>query len=287
MSPVRNGGMSPVRNGGGMSPVGNGGRAPEYGGRYRGKVAVVSGASSGLGRRLALDLAGAGASVVVVARRKEALADLEGEMGALSARSTARPCDVGDTDAWTAVLRDVEECYGAIDVLVNNAGMDPGIRLADIDVDDFRRVLEVNFLAAVAGTLAVFPGMRARGAGIVANVSSDGGRLPSPGPGAYPSSKAALSAFTESVSFRAERYGVRMHVVYPAWMPTDMGVGALRRGLRHPPRLTRRTEEQVARMVMARLGGRRLDISASRLIDAATVFRAVAPRTYHRLRRTW
>ncbi|HLI74132.1 MAG TPA: SDR family oxidoreductase [Acidimicrobiales bacterium] len=264
-----------------------GGRAPDYDGRYAGSVAVVSGASSGLGRHLALGLARAGAVVVAVGRRKDVLVDLAHELEVLTPGARAAPCDVRDTEALTALLADVEAAHGHLDILVNNAGTDPGIRLSEIDVDDFRRTLEVNFVAAVAGTLAVLPGMRSRGRGIVANVSSDGGRLPSPGPGAYPASKAALSAFTESVSFRVERQGVRLHVVYPAWMPTTMGLGALQRGLRHPPRFTRRTEDEVARLVLARLGGPRLEISASRLIDAATVFRAVAPSLYHRLRRTW
>jgi short-subunit dehydrogenase len=159
--------------------------------------------------------------------------------------------------------------------------------LADMTMAEVRRAFEVNFFAAVAGTLAVLPGMIDRGAGIVANVSSDGGRLPSPGPGIYPASKAALSAFTESVSFRVARRGVAMHVVYPAWMPTDMGRGAMGRGLRAPPRLTRRTEQEVARLMLDAMGGRRFEISASGLIDAATVFRAVLPRTYHHFRRTW
>jgi NAD(P)-dependent dehydrogenase (short-subunit alcohol dehydrogenase family) len=250
-------------------------------------VAVVSGASSGLGRRLASGLARAGALVVVVGRRKDVLLELADELGALTPGARAAPCDVRDTEAWTGLLAEVEDTHGRVDILVNNAGTDPGIRLSEIDLDDFRRTFEVNFVAPVAGTLVVLPGMRARSHGIIANVSSDGGRLPSPGPGAYPASKAALSAFTESVSFRVERDGVHMHVVYPAWMPTSMGLGALQRGLRHPPRFTRRTEDEVADIVLARMGGPRLEISASRLIDAATVFRAMAPGPYHRLRRTW
>jgi short-subunit dehydrogenase len=133
----------------------------------------------------------------------------------------------------------------------------------------------------------VVPGMIDRGEGIVVNVSSDGGRLPSPGPGIYPASKAALSAFTESVSFRVAAKGIRMHVVYPAWMPTAMGRGAIGRGLRAPPRLTRKTEEEVARLILDKMGRRAVDISASRLIDAATVFRVTMPETYHFFRRTW
>ena len=256
-------------------------------GRYRGKVVVVSGASSGLGRRMALDLAGAGAVVTAVARRRDVLADLEGELKGVSEESGVVACDVAETGRWTALLGEVEKSRGRIDVLVNNAATDSGLRLAEMTMDDVRETFEVNFFSAVAATLTVLPGMIDRHSGIVVNVSSDGGRLPSPGPGIYPASKAALSAFTESVSFRVARSGVAMHVVYPAWMPTAMGREALGRGLRTPPRLTRRTEQEVARLVLDRMGGRAVDISASGLIDAATVFRVVLPRAYHHFRREW
>ncbi len=116
---------------------------------------------------------------------------------------------------------------GPVDLLVNNAAQDPGVRLVDISEEDFRHTFDVNFFAPVAATLAVLPGMLERGSGTIVNVSSDGGRLPSPGPGAYPSSKAALSAFTESTSFRLGPRGVHMHVVYPAFMATELGLGAL------------------------------------------------------------
>ncbi|MHB8440335.1 MAG: SDR family NAD(P)-dependent oxidoreductase, partial [Acidimicrobiales bacterium] len=248
----------------------------------------VSGASSGFGRRLALDFAAAGAHVVAVARRKDLLDELAEQIAAQGAGSVeGRGCDLADTDAWVALLEDTAARHGRIDVLVNNAAIDPGIRLRDITVDDYRSSFDVNFFAAVAGTLAVLPQMIERGEGIVANVSSDGGRLPSPGPGAYPATKAALSAFTESVSFRAEARGVHMHVVYPAWMPTDMGLGALERGLRSPPRFTRRSTEHVSARVLKRLGGPSLEISASRMIDLAMIFRAMAPRLFHRMRRSW
>jgi len=250
-------------------------------------VAVVSGASSGLGRRVALDLAAGGAQVTAVVRRPESVVEVDRDLAVRSEESGAVVCDVSDTDAWSALVTELEKSRGRIDVLVNNAAIDPGIRLADMTMADVRHAFEVNFFAAVAGTLAVLPGMIDRGSGIVVNVSSDGGRLPSPGPGIYPASKAALSAFTESVSFRMARRGVRMHVVYPAWMPTAMGRGAIGRGLRAPPRLTRRTEEEVAELILRRMGGRAVEISASRLIDAATVFRSTLPRTYHFFRRTW
>jgi 2-hydroxycyclohexanecarboxyl-CoA dehydrogenase len=262
-------------------------RPPDFGGRYADRVAVVTGASGGLGAQLCRHLVGAGAVVVGLARNGERLHDLEVEMQKESPQSATMECDVADTAALRAALDTVTAEQGPIDVLVNNAAMDPGVRLVDISEDDFRRTFDVNFFAPVAATLAVAGPMAERGFGIIVNVSSDGGRLASPGPGAYPSSKAALSAFSESISFRLDTKGVHVHVVYPAFMPTDLGRGALDRGLRRPPRLTTRSVETVSRRVLARAGGPSLEISVSGLIDAAMVFRAVMPRTYHRLRRNW
>ncbi len=262
-------------------------RPPDFASRYAGQVAVVTGASAGLGAQLCRDLVHAGAVVVGLARNIERLEDLKIELQKDSPDSDVITCDVADTYALRDALQHVAATKGAIDVLVNNAAMDPGVRLADITEEDFRHTFDVNFFAPVAATLAVKDSMAERGQGIIVNVSSDGGRLPSPGPGAYPSSKAALSAFSESVSFRLGPKGVHVHVVYPAFMPTDLGLSALGRGLRRPPRLTTRSVETVSRRILSRAGGPALEISASGLIDVAMVFRYVMPRTYHRLRRNW
>jgi len=232
-------------------------------------------------------LACAGATVIGLSRHAERLASLSEELRAISPDSRTVVCDVADTDALHIALRAVIETEGGVDVLINNAAQDPGVRLTDITMDDFRRTFDVNFFAPIAATLAVLPSMRARGSGIIVNVSSDGGRLPSPGPGAYPSSKAALSAFTESTSFRLDPKGIHMHVVYPAFMATDLGLGALARGLRHPPRLTIRRVDAVSHIILARAGESSLEISASRLIDVVMVFRYLLPRTYHWGRKSW
>jgi len=274
-----------------MEPTGRVRRAaahpPAYDGRYGGRVAVVTGASAGLGAQLCRDLARAGATVVGVARSADRLEALAADLRAHSPDSGTITCDVADTDALRKALGTVTEMHGRIDLLVNNAALDPGVRLVDIGEEDFRRAFDVNFFGPVAATLAVLPDMLERGEGTIVNVSSDGGRLPSPGPGAYPSSKAALSAFSESISFRLGPRGIRIHVVYPAFMKTELGLAALGRGLRRPPRLTTRSVETVSRRILARAGGPSLEISVSGLIDAAMVFRAAMPRTYHRLRRSW
>jgi NAD(P)-dependent dehydrogenase (short-subunit alcohol dehydrogenase family) len=262
-------------------------RPPNYGGRYEGRLAVVTGASSGLGEQLCRDLVHAGATVVGLARNAERLESLGTALRATSATSHTLACDVSDTAALRSTLASIGASHGHIDLLINNAAVDPGVRLADIDEKDFRCTFDVNFFAPVAATLAVLPAMVARGEGIIVNVSSDGGRLPSPGPGAYPSSKAALSAFSESVFFRLRPKGVHVHVVYPAFMATPLGLGALQRGLRQPPKLTVRSVEVVSRTILARAGESPLEISVSRLIDAVMVFRQLLPRAYFWGRKDW
>jgi NAD(P)-dependent dehydrogenase (short-subunit alcohol dehydrogenase family) len=245
---------------------------------YRDQVAVVTGASSGLGRRLALDLAAAGSTVVGMARREDLLSTLG---------TPYRVCDVGNVPSYVEALRAVENEHGRIDILLNVAGRGGALPSEPAAVGTTRDVFEVNFFAPYAGMLQVLPGMRARGHGVIANMSSDDGRAPGPGAGDYSSSKAALSAATESVAFEARADGVAVHVVYPGWVPTEMGRAAVETGgMKLPPRSTRRTEEQVSALVLRRLGGPRLDINAAPVAVLAPVVRALAPRAYRRMRAT-
>lgn len=233
---------------------------------FAGQRAVVTGTSSGLGRRIALDLAAAGAEVTGIARRPS-----EG-IGSVQ-------CDVSDLDAYRRVLDDV----GPVDILVQAAAMEQRTRVEDADFDLYRRTIELNFFAAVAGTLAVVPGMVERRRGVVVNVSSDHGRAPAPGTPAYSASKAALSAFTESVAHEVRDRGVRLHVLYPGWVPTALGSGAVEQGMEMPPKAVRRTEEQVSRLTLDRMGGPAIDINAARVAVLAPVVRSLSPRLYRRM----
>jgi short-subunit dehydrogenase len=247
-----------------------------------GAVVVVSGASSGLGRRFAVDLAREGAVVIGVARRQELLKAVADEMQQASPRSTTVTCDVTDTDRYATVLTDIQHDNGRIDVLINNAGIgEPGPEPSS-PLTPYRTVMETNYFAAVAGTLAVLPGMVQRGRGVVVNVSSDAGRTPTGREVAYGASKAALSSFSESISYAAERHGVHIHVLYPGWVPTAMGNGSLENGLRTPPRPVRRSEQQVSRLLLARMGRSKLDIDATRIARLAPVARTFAPSLYRR-----
>lgn len=247
----------------------------------RGAVAVVTGASAGLGRRFALDLAAAGAVVTGVARRADLLADLAGELARVSPGSSTAVCDVSDTGRFTALLADLEARQGHIDLLVNNAGIGEPVEGPD-ELSRHRTVMATNYFAPVAGTYAVLPGMLARRRGVVVNVSSDSGRAPGPGDVAYAPSKAALTAFTESLSYGTEGTGVHLHLLYPGWVPTAMGAGAVARGMATPPRAVRRTPEQVSALLLARMGGPRVDIDATWVARLAPVARSLVPGLYRR-----
>ena len=233
---------------------------------FAGRRAVVSGASSGIGQRIALDLAAAGATVTGIARRP-----CEG--------IPSVTCDVRDTDAYRKALIELDP----VDVLVQAAGTETRTSALDGDLDVYRDTFDVNFFAAVAGTLAVVPGMVERGDGIVVNVSSDSGRAPTAGTPAYAASKAALSAFTESVAHEVRPQGVHVHVLYPGWVPTGMGQRAVDDGMTMPPRSVRRSVEHVSRLTLERMGGPAVDINAARLAVMAPVVRSLVPRLYRRM----
>lgn len=237
---------------------------------FEGHVAVVTGASSGIGRQLAIDLAARGAKVFGVARRATDAPNVEPVR-----------CDVSDADAFRAVLDGV----GVVDVLVNGAALEQRTPVEDADVDLYHRTFALNFFAAVTGTLAVVPGMLERGRGVVLNISSDHGRAPAPGTPAYSASKAALAAFTEAVAHEVKERGVHLHVLYPGWVPTSLGQGAVDQGMPQPPRAVRRTAEQVSRLALDRVGGAAVDINAARVAVLAPVMRALAPRFYARMMR--
>lgn len=252
---------------------------------WRGQVAVVTGASSGLGRRLALDLAEAGAVVTGLARRQDLLDSLVLEMRRSSPHSEVRPLDVSRVDDYLSLLDEVEARHGRIDVLLNVAGHGGLRRSRWPDVEAVREVMEVNFFAPYASMVHVVPGMRDRRHGVVANVVSDDGRAPGPGPGDYEASKAGLAAATESLAFVSRPDGVHLHVVYPAWMPTAMGQAAIEKGgIPRPPRMAIRSVDQVSARMLRRMGSDAVDINAAPLPLMAPLVRTLVPALYRRLR---
>ena len=250
-----------------------------------GQVAVVTGAASGIGRALATALAEAGLRVVLADVEAPALDAAVSDLRASGHEVLAAVTDVSHYQELESLRDRALATFGQVDILVNNAGVDLMLPVPGGDDDTVHRVFDVNFFAAVAATLAVVPGMAARGFGIIVNTSSDTARAPEPRQGAYAASKAALSAFSESVAHEVADRGVHVHVLYPGWVPTAMGLSGNEDGGSLPPRWVRRTAEQVANLTADRMGGPRIDINAARLPLLAPIARALAPLSYQRAMR--
>jgi short-subunit dehydrogenase len=250
--------------------------------RYDGKIAVVTGASSGIGRQIAVDLAHRGATIIGLARRQQLLTALEAEIRVVSPNSCTLVCDISDEIAVPAALHSIEEERGRIDVLVNSAGIDRIFSALAGDLGTVREICEVNFFGAANATLAVLPGMVARGNGIVVNVSSDSARAPEPRQAPYSASKAALSSFTEALAYEVAGLGVQMHILYPGWVPTAMNASLRAEGTPLPPKAVRRTTRDVSSLLLDRMGDKTIEINAALLPLLAPICRSFAPRFYQR-----
>ena len=199
------------------------------------------------------------------------------ELSRRSPGSSVEVCDVSDSEGFAGALGRIEEARGRIDILINNAGVDLPLPVPGGDVATVRDVLDVNFFSVVTGTLAVIPGMVERGSGIVVNVSSDTVRAPQAGQGAYVASKAAISAFTDSVAHEVAPRGVSVHALYPGWVPTAMALAGNEDTGWQAPRVVRRTADGVAGLVADRMGGPKIDINAVSLALVAPLVRTIAP----------
>jgi NAD(P)-dependent dehydrogenase (short-subunit alcohol dehydrogenase family) len=185
-----------------------------------GRVAVVTGASSGLGAAVARALASAGARVAVVARRRERLESLAGEVGGL-----AVACDLVDAAALDALVPEVAERLGGPEILVNAAGAILGVQPAeDEPVDVVRGTLELNLVAPFRLAQAVHPHMVAAGRGAIVNVSSISGLVGIPGipQASYAASKAGLSGLTSELAVQWARHRIRVNTVAPGFFRSEI-----------------------------------------------------------------
>ncbi|HEX4905613.1 MAG TPA: SDR family NAD(P)-dependent oxidoreductase [Acidimicrobiales bacterium] len=183
----------------------------------QGKRVLVTGASRGIGREIAIACAQAGARVALVARNEQAIKELAAELG-----GTAHPCDLADPEQVRDLIARVESDGGPIDVLVNNAGLDAVGGLEQSSAAEVAELLHVNLLAPIELTRQVLPGMVTRKAGHIVNVSSFAAAAMFPGGTAYAASKAGLSNFTEVLRWELNGTGVDLTIVELGPIPTDM-----------------------------------------------------------------
>ncbi|HEY8431165.1 MAG TPA: SDR family oxidoreductase [Sandaracinaceae bacterium] len=194
------------------------------------RTALITGASRGLGRALALELARRGATVVAVARDRPALEDVVGTIRAAGGRAHAIDADVGAPDAAARIAGAAAAMAGPIDVLVHNAstlGPVPLVPLSDTREEDFDEALRVNLIASFRLTRALVGSMVQRGAGTIVHVSSDAAVEAYPRWGAYGASKAALDHLSRTWAAELDGTGVRVFAVDPGEMDTKMHADAM------------------------------------------------------------
>ena len=185
-----------------------------------GRVAIVTGASSGLGAGVARALAGAGARVAVVARRRDRLADLAGEIGGV-----AVGCDLLDEAELDIVVPTVVEELGPPEILVNAAGAIVSVLPAeDEPAEQILRTLALNLVAPFRLAQAVFPHLRDAGRGSIVNISSISSRvgIPSIPQASYAASKAALSGLTVDLAVQWARHSIRVNTVAPGFFRSEI-----------------------------------------------------------------
>jgi uncharacterized protein len=181
-----------------------------------GRVAVITGASSGIGAEIARLLAARGDRCVLLARRPERLQALADEIG-----GEAEPCDVSDRSAVEAVGARILERHPKIDVLVANAGIPGRTRFQDGDPDVIERLIRINYLGAVWSLRAFLPGLRAAAPSDVVNIVSVSGVVAGPPSGPYSASKHAQLAFSRTVAAELRTEGIRVHTVKPGFTETE------------------------------------------------------------------
>ena len=177
-------------------------------------IALVTGATSGIGEATAYRLQARNYVVFAAGRNPTALKSLQ------SRGLQARALDVNDEAAVTELMEEIHATYGGVDVLVNSAGFPLPRPLEQVALSELRNLLETNVIATLNLSQAVLPGMRARGAGTIVTIGSTGGRFTSPGAGAYHIAKYGVEALSLALRAEVAQFGVRVVLIDPTGVRT-------------------------------------------------------------------
>lgn len=185
------------------------------------RVAIVTGASQGIGRAIALDLATDGADVVLVARRRAGLEAVAAEIADLGRAGEVVTADVTSPDSAVAIVAAALERFDRVDILVNNAGKGAPKPMLELTDDDWRASMELNLMSAVRLSMACVPHMTEQGWGRIINISSRVGREPDPYFAPYAAAKAALINFSKNLANAFSRHGVLTNCIVPGLIHSE------------------------------------------------------------------
>lgn len=187
-----------------------------------GRVALVTGASSGIGEATAVALAKAGAKVALAARRGERLDALAGRIRASGGEALVVVADLAKEEQAQRAVRETEAHFGQLDILINNAGVMYLEPVATADLARWRHMFELNVLGLIAATQAVLPGMTSRRDGHIVNVSSTAGRIANANAAGYSGTKFGVVGFSESLRKEVCKDGIRVTVIEPGVVATEL-----------------------------------------------------------------
>jgi NADP-dependent 3-hydroxy acid dehydrogenase YdfG len=197
-----------------------GGSGPSEG--IRGKVVVITGASSGLGEAAARLLSAQGASVTLGARRHDRIRSLAGELKDRGAKALAIATDVTQSEQVKRLVDAAVEAFGRIDVMINNAGLMPQAPLERLKIDEWNRMIDVNIKGVLYGIAAALPYMKQQKTGHFINVSSVAGHKVGPGFAVYSATKYAVRALSEGLRQEVKPYNIRTTVISPGAVATEL-----------------------------------------------------------------
>ncbi len=246
---------------------------------YRGLNALVTGASSGIGRVLSLRLAKEGARVALVARREAELETLAEEIRAAGGEAVSLPCDVADAGQVTDVARKALEAFGSIDILVNNAGYGGQSNFLDWDLEDMERLMRVNYFGTLYFTKALLPQMVERKTGWLVFVSSVSGKIASPEKSAYAATKFAMSGLAEGLSLDLEvmNAGVHLLTVHPGVVRTPFFTEQMLRGMPEKTRNSMVEPEGLVDAIFGALAKGKRELTYPGGLSAGYIVKALAP----------
>lgn len=188
---------------------------------FDGKVVLITGGSSGIGKRLAADLLGSGARVVIASDRSDRLAQAVRELAVISTCVTSIVCDVGDRESVLRMKDEVLDKHGCPDILVNCAGFATYRTVEGSDLEELERLISVNFMGAMRCTRAFLPSMAARQSGTLVNIASIAGRMIITPNSTYGAAKHALVAWSEALKYELARFNIHVNVICPGRVELD------------------------------------------------------------------